>query len=87
MHASTTMTIRISAAMKAKLDRLALDTRRSRSYLAGEAVGAYVTRELAIIDGIHRGLDDVEAGRVAAHDAAMDEVYGAIDAAAEARKA
>ena len=86
MHASTTMTIRISAEMKAKLDRLAVDTRRSRSYLAGEVVVAYVTRELAIIDGIHRGLDDVEAGRVAAHDAAMDEVYGAIDAAAEPRK-
>ena len=87
MHASTTMTIRISAEMKAKLDRLATDTRRSKSYLAGEAVGVYVTRELAIIDGIQRGLDDVEAGRVVAHDAAMDEVYGVIDGAAAASKA
>ena len=86
MHASTTMTIRISADLKDRLDRLAVDTRRSKSFLAGEAVEAYVERELAIIDGIHRGLGDVEAGRVVAHDAAMAEVYAVIDTA-EARKA
>ena len=82
MTASTTMTIRISADLKEKLDRLATDTRRSRSYLAGEAVVAYVERELAITQGIHRGLADVEAGRVVGHNAAMDELDAAIDAAA-----
>jgi predicted transcriptional regulator len=82
MPTSTTMTIRISTDAKEKLDRLATDTRRSKSFLAGEAVVAYVERELEITQGIHRGLADVDAGRVAPHDAAMDEVYAAIDAAA-----
>ena len=56
MNASTTMTIRLSIELKEKLDRLADGTRRSRSYLAVEAVSAYVERELAIIEGIQRGL-------------------------------
>ena len=81
MTASTTMTIRVSPEIKNKLDRLATDTRRSKSYLAAEAVSAYVDRELEIIEGIKRGLADVEAGRVVPHDEAMAEVYAAIEAA------
>lgn len=82
MPASTTMTIRISAEVKDRLERLAADTRRSKSFLAGEAVAAYVTQELAIIDGIQRGLADVKAGQLVDQDAAMAEVYGAINTAA-----
>jgi predicted transcriptional regulator len=74
MNASTTMTIRVSQDVKDKLGRLADETRRSRSYLAAEAVSAYVERELEIIEGVQRGLADVEAGRVVPHDAAMDQL-------------
>lgn len=81
MSMSATMTIRIATDTKRKLERLAADTRRSKSFLAAEAVAAYVERELAIIDGVQRGLADVEAGRVVPHDAAMDEVQAVIDAA------
>ena len=77
---SATMTIRIATDTKRKLERLAADTRRSKSFLAAEAVSAYVERELAIIDGVQRGLADVEAGRVVPHDSAMDEVQAVIDA-------
>jgi predicted transcriptional regulator len=84
--ASTTMTIRVSPEVKQKLDRIATDTRRSKSFLAGEAVAAYVDRELEIIDGIKRGMADAAAGRVVPHDQAMAELYGVIDAA-EARRA
>lgn len=80
MSTSTTMTIRVSADVKEKLGRLAHDTRRSKSYLAAEAVSAYVDRELEIIDGIQRGIADVGAGRVVPHDDAMAEIYGVIDA-------
>ncbi|MCW6037463.1 CopG family ribbon-helix-helix protein [Spirulina subsalsa FACHB-351] len=86
MPASTTMTIRLSAEVKDKLERLARDTRRSRSFLASEAVEAYVARELEIIDGIQRGLADVAADRVVSHDAAMQELQSVIDAAQD-RKA
>lgn len=81
MPTSATMTIRIATDTKRKLERLAADTRRSKSFLAAEAVSAYVERELAIIDGVQRGLADVEAGRVVSHDAAMAEVQAVIDAA------
>ena len=80
MAATETMTIRVSAETKRKLERIADDTRRSKSFLAGEAVTAYVDRELEIIEGIKRGLADVEAGRVVSHDEAMAEIYAAIDA-------
>lgn len=69
MGVSTTMTIRLSPDLKDKLGRLAQNTRRTRSYLAAEAVEAYVNRELQIIEGVDRGLADMEAGRVTPHDA------------------
>ena len=81
MSSSATMTIRVSTETKGKLERLAANTRRSKSFLAAEAVTAYVERELAIIDGVQRGLADDEAGRVVSHDAAMAEVQAVIDAA------
>ena len=81
MPTSATMTIRIATDTKRKLERLAADTRRSKSFLAAEAVSVYVERELAIIDGVQRGLADVETGRIVAHDAAMAEVQAVIDAA------
>jgi predicted transcriptional regulator len=81
MAETETMTIRVSVETKRKLERIAADTRRSKSFLAGEAVSAYVDRELEIIAGIKRGLADVEAGRVVPHDEAMAEIYAVIEAA------
>jgi len=80
------MTIRISSDLKEKLDRIARDTRRSKSLLAGEAVAAYVERELEIIDGIKRGIADAEDGRVIPHNQAVAEMRGVI-ADAKRRKA
>lgn len=82
---STTMTIRVSADLKEKLDRLAADTRRSRSFLAAEAVSAYVARELAIVEGINRGLEDVRSGRTVPHDEAMSELSSVFDVAGRDR--
>jgi predicted transcriptional regulator len=62
------MTIRVSRETKQKLDRIASDTRRSKSFLAAEAVSAYVDRELEIIEGIKRGLTDVDADRTTSHE-------------------
>lgn len=80
MTTSTTMTIRIRSDVKDKLDRIAAETRRSKSFLAGEAVAAYVDRELKIVEGIRRSLDDMEAGRLIPHDEAMAEVQAVIEA-------
>lgn len=83
---STTMTIRVSTDLKERLDRLAADTRRSRSFLAAEAVEAYVAKELAIVDGINEGLTDIRNGRTVTHDDAMAELNAAIDAAERERR-
>lgn len=81
MTATTTMTIRVNKATKEKLERLARGTKRSKSYLAAEAVSAYVERELEIVEGIQRGLADMAAGRVIPHDEAMAELYDVIESA------
>jgi predicted transcriptional regulator len=81
MATTATMTIRLSSETKRKLERLAVDTRRSKSFLAAEAVSTYVERELEIIDGIRKGMADAEAGRVVADDEAMAEIQAVIDAA------
>ena len=80
------MTIRVPAEVSDKLARLGEATRRSRSWLAAEAVSDYVDRELAIIEGIQQGLADVAAGRTVPHDVAMDEIDVAV-ARAKAGKA
>lgn len=82
MPDTSTMTIRITPEVKARLGQLAQDTKRSRAFLAGEAVAHYVEREQAIVDGIKRGLQDVKAGKLVPHDAAMDELAEAVEAAA-----
>jgi predicted transcriptional regulator len=84
MNASTTMTIRVPVALKEKLGALARGTRRSKSFLAAEAVSAYVERELEIIEGIERGLDDVAAGRVVPHDEVTAEARALV---ADAKRA
>jgi predicted transcriptional regulator len=67
------MTIRVTPETKQKLERIAADTRRSKSFLAAEALSAYVDRELEIIDGIKRGMADVKAGRTVPHEQVMKE--------------
>lgn len=76
---STTLSIRLSDETKAQLGLLATATRRSKSFLAAEAVAAYVAREQAIVAGIGRGLADMKAGRTVPHDVAMAEIDALID--------
>jgi predicted transcriptional regulator len=71
MSSSTTLTVRVSPQVKKRLGRLAAHTKRTRSYLAGEAISDFVDRELAIVEGIERGLEDMHAGRVVPHKTAM----------------
>lgn len=83
MTSTTTMTIRVSSEVKDKLEKIANNTRRSKSFLAGEAVAAYVDRELEIIEGIKRGLADIKAGRLTPHEQVTLEARRII---AEAKK-
>ena len=84
---STTMTIRLSSETKAELGLLANATRRSKSFLAAEAVAAYVARERGIIEGIERGRADMNAGQTIPHDEAMAEVDALINGIEQNRQA
>jgi predicted transcriptional regulator len=85
MAPSTTMTILVEPDVKEKLDRLAAATRRSTSLLAGEAVSAYVDREIEIIAGIKRGLDDIHGERLVPHADAIAEIQAIVEAAKSGR--
>lgn len=82
---SATLTIRLSQETKDALSRIAAVTRRTNSYLAAEAIEAYVAREKAIVDGIQDGLEDLRAGRIVDHDAAMARLEATIAAAERAK--
>jgi predicted transcriptional regulator len=81
---STTVTVRLSSEVKDKLDLLAERTRRSKSFLAAEAIEGYVARELEIVAGIERGLDDMGSGRVVSHEEAMRRIRATISKARSA---
>ena len=79
------MTVRMLETTKAKLGELAGHTRRSKSYLANDAIERYLDRELEIVAGIDRSMADMEAGKVIPHDQVMDDIDATIEAAAKAR--
>lgn len=70
---SETLTIRLDAATKKQLGVLAENTRRTRSFLAAEAIERYVEQEMRIIETVQAGLDDERAGRVTSHEDVMAE--------------
>ncbi len=76
--ASTTLTVRLPPELKDRLGKLAERTRRTKSFLAEEAIAGYVERELEIVAGIERGLDDMKAGRVVPHEDVMADIDATI---------
>ena len=56
------ITTRIDAALKAKLEALARSTKRSKSFLAAEAIAAYVELNEWQIDEITAGLAELDSG-------------------------
>jgi predicted transcriptional regulator len=82
---TTTITVRVTTDARERLDRLASVTRRSRSFLAADALERYLQQELEIIDAIDEGIDDMRAGRVVPHEQVVAET-DAIIAAARARQ-
>ena len=59
---STVVTARIDTKLKAKLDALARSLRRSKSYLAAEAIAAYVELNEWQIGEIKAGMAELDAG-------------------------
>ncbi|MGE0282971.1 MAG: CopG family ribbon-helix-helix protein [Rhizobiaceae bacterium] len=78
---SETVTVRLNPATKLRLEELAQQTRRTKSFLAGEAIADYVERELAIVQAIQRGIDDIEAGRTVPHEEVKRRIANILDRA------
>jgi len=87
MAATTTITVRIPEETKAKLEKIAEAGKRSLSYVAAEAIEAFVETELPIIEGILEAYEDIEAGRTIPHDEAMEQIYAAIEQASRRKSA
>lgn len=74
----TTITVRVSTELKDKLEHIAKATRRSKSFLANEAIARYVETEEEIIAGIEEALEDVKAGRTIPHEQVVREAKAII---------
>ena len=63
----TTLSVRIDEDVKKRLDALAGRARRSKSFLAAEAIAAFVDAESWQLDEIQAGLEELDQGRGVAH--------------------
>jgi predicted transcriptional regulator len=63
--ATTILTLRIPEETKAKLDKLAQVTRRSKSYLAEEAIARYLDLEAWQVGEIEQAIQEADRGEFA----------------------
>jgi RHH-type transcriptional regulator, rel operon repressor / antitoxin RelB len=63
-----TLTIRIDSETKQKLDKLAQQTSRTKSFLAAEAITEFVKMQSWQIGQVQKGIEDCDAGRVIPHE-------------------
>ena len=62
MGKNTTMTVRIPPEVSDELDALARDTKRTKAYLAGEAITDYVKRNAWQVARIRERLEEAKSG-------------------------
>lgn len=59
---SAMMTVRLTPELSDRLEALARDTKRSKSYLASEAIASYVDRNAWQIEEVKKGLEEARSG-------------------------
>lgn len=70
---SHVVTIRISDESKDRLERLCHVTKRSKSFIAGEAIQEFMDKKLWMMEALEEGLQDLEAGETLAHEEVLAE--------------
>jgi RHH-type transcriptional regulator, rel operon repressor / antitoxin RelB len=73
-NSSTTITVRLQAKVKQRLEALARSTRRSKSFLAAEAIAAYVDANAWQTAETEKALKEADAGDFAT-EAEVDAVF------------
>lgn len=71
---TTTLTIRIPVEMKEQLSALGKSTRRSNSFLAAEAVAAFIESEREFAESIKQARKDIAQGKGIPQDTVMKDV-------------
>jgi len=70
--ASTTFTVRVDPTVKQRLEKLAKNTGRTRSYLAAEAIAEYLDINEWQVAGIKRAIGSLDRGEGIAHQDVKD---------------
>lgn len=65
---STILSVRIDVNTKKRLEALAKRARRSKSFLAAEAIAAFVEAESWQLDEIQASIKDLDEGRAVPHE-------------------
>jgi RHH-type transcriptional regulator, rel operon repressor / antitoxin RelB len=74
MSDSTVVSVRLDKATKARLDKLAAATRRSKSYLAAEAIEEFLAIQEWQIAGIEKAIESADRGELVPHEEAMAQI-------------
>lgn len=72
MNKDVTITARIESGLSERLNRLASVQGRSKSWLVGKALKAYLDTELAFAEAVEEGIEEMRQGRTVPHDAVLD---------------
>jgi predicted transcriptional regulator len=64
---STTLSVRIDEETKRRLEALARNVKRTKSFLAAEAIAVYVDSESWQLEEIKAGLKELDAGQSVSH--------------------
>jgi predicted transcriptional regulator len=75
------LSIRLAPETLRRLDAVASARQRTRSFIANEALEAWITRESEIIEDIRIGLGEARAGKVVPHEQAMRDLDAAVEQA------
>lgn len=68
MQKDVTITARIESELSERLNRLSALQGRSKSWVVGKALKAYLDTELAFVEAVEDGLADLREGRTVAHE-------------------
>ena len=71
---STTFSVRVESGVKKRLERLAKNTGRSRSFLAAEAIKEYLDINEWQVAGIRQAIGSIERGEGTPHESIKDWV-------------
>ncbi|WP_300534870.1 CopG family transcriptional regulator [uncultured Mameliella sp.] len=85
MGERATITIHTTPETRARLEKLASATRRSKSFLGNEAIERYLAAEEEFVAGVQQGLAEAEAGKGMSTEELKADLHTAIDRVAASR--